>query len=165
MKSKIKKIGLGIGAALILIGGGASFSEPGSESDPLVTFSYVEKKFEEIKSYVNEKVGEPVGTTNTDISWRVVEVSKGQALIGKEGTELLLRSGSGNTISNISKIIQDGNELEIDNGLVDVTGGKDLKMGEPVAKDHMLIVPRDDGRGVNCVSNSIFMVKGDYLIK
>lgn len=165
MKNKIKKIGIGIGAALILIGGRVSFSEPGSQSDPLVTFSYVEKKFEEIKTYVNEKMGESAGDTKTASTWEVVEVSGGQSLIGKDGTELILRSGKGTSISNISQISVNGNKLAVDNGLTDVTDGKDLKMGDSIPRDHLLIIPRDDGRGVKCSSDSFFLVKGDYSVK
>ena len=44
MKNKVKRIGIGLGALVILLGAATVFSEPGSESDPLVTLSYVEKK-------------------------------------------------------------------------------------------------------------------------
>lgn len=153
MKINIKKIGIGVGAALILIGGSVGFSQPGSQSDPLVTFSYVENRFEEIKEYINQKVGEPGKNNGEQSIWKVVNVSGGKSLIGKAGTEIILRSGQGIAISNIS------------NGLSDVTMGEDLKMGTNIAKDHMLIIPRDDGRGVKCTVDSIFMVKGDYTIK
>lgn len=165
MKNKIKKIGIGIGAALILIGGKVSFSEPGSQSDPLVTFSYVEKRFEEIKEYINEKTREPQKNDGRQSTWEVVEVLSGRSLIGKGGTELILRSGECTAISNVSKTIQNKVEVITDNGLTDVTDGKDLKMGDNILKDHLLIIPRDDGRGADCISNSFFLVKGDYTIK
>lgn len=161
MKNKIKKIGIGIGAALILMGARVSFSEPGTQSDPLVTFSYVETKIEELKKYINEKVGESDGTTSTVNTWQVIEVLGGQSIIGKSGTELILRSGKGKSISNIST----GKQGTIDNGLTDVTDGKDLKMGDSVPKDHLLIIPRDDGRGVDCSLDSVFLVKGAYIVK
>lgn len=161
MKTKIKKIAIGIGAALILIGGRTSFSEPGSQSDPLVTFSYVEKKIEEIKEYINEKVGD----NDKKELWEVVEVLEGESLIGKAGSELILRSGKGTAISNISKITEDGIDIVIDNGLTDVTDGKDLKMADKVPRDHLLIIPRDDGRGVNCISDCFFLIKGDYKVE
>ncbi len=165
MKGKIKKMAVGVGAVLILIGGRVVFSEAGSQSDPLVTFSYVEKKFEEIKEYVNEKIGEPQNNSVKQSAWQIVDILEGQSLIGKDGTEIILRSGNCITISNISKITQNGVEFTIDNGLTDITDGRDLKMGENIPRDHLLIIPRDDGRGANCSSNSIFLVKGDYTIK
>ena len=42
-KVKIKKVLLGIGAISILLGGTIVFSETGSEKDPLVSLSYLEK--------------------------------------------------------------------------------------------------------------------------
>lgn len=127
----------------------------------MVTFSYVEKKFEEIKVYINEKTGED----SKNDAWEVVEVLKGQSLIGRAGSELILRSGKGTAISNISKITENGVELTIDNGLTDVTDGLDLKMGNKIPRDHLLIIPRDDGRGVDCISDSFFLIKGNYKIK
>lgn len=165
MKNKIKKTTIGIGAVLILLGGRVAFSEPGSQSDPLVTFSYVEKKFGEIKIYIDEKLNNINLQPEEKSAWEVVEVSEGKSLICKDGTELILRSGKGIAISNISKIVENGAEIIIDNGLTDVTDGNDLKMGDNIPRDHLLIVPRDDGRGVSCTKDSFFLVKGDYIIE
>lgn len=165
MKNKIKKIGIGLGAVVILLGTSTSFSEPGSQSDPLVTFSYVERKIEQLKDYIDEKLSETDGNSKDESSWQVVEVFTGQSLICKDGTEIILRSGKGQAISKITTISTNGVEETLDNGLTDVTQGKDLKMGEDIPSDHLLIVPRDDGRGVYCTSDSFFLVKGDYQIK
>lgn len=169
MKINIKKIGIGIGAAFILIGGTYSFSEPGSESDPLVTFSYVEKKLDEMKrdikeyvaDYVNEELADDETENEKQGAWEIVNVVGGETLIGEGGTEIILRTGKCSAITNISK---SPNGNIIDNGLADITDGKDLKMGANIPSDHMLLIPRGDGRGVNCISDSIFMVNGDYRV-
>lgn len=164
MKNKLKKISIGVGLSLVLISGQLAFSEPGSQSDPLVTFSYVEKKITELKSYIDEKLSKDNIDSNQS-TWQVVELLEGQSLIGKGGTEIILRSGKGKSISNISIKNENGVELKIDNGLTDVTDGLDLKSGVAIPRDHLLIIPRDDGRGVLAVSGSFFLVKGDYEIK
>lgn len=157
MKNKIKRVGIGLGALVILLGATTVFSEPGSETDPLVTLSYVEKKIEQLKYYVDEKLGNR-GSENQDIGlWTVVEVSAGKSLICKEGTEIILRSGNARAIAVVTNGIM--------NGLTDVTAGKDLVMEENIKTNHLLIIPRDDGRGARVLTNSFFLVKGNYEIR
>lgn len=162
---KIKKIGITIGAVIILLGATVAFSEPGSYSDPLATSGYVDAKIEELKIYINEKLTGVKVDTNEESSWRVVEVAAYKSLICKDGTEVILRSGKGNSISKITITSNNGVEQAIDNGLTDVTDGRDLKMGDNVPMDHLLIIPRDDGRGIYCTLDSFFLVKGNYEIK
>ncbi len=163
MKNKFGRIGIGLGAVIVLFGATVVFSEPGSEGDPLVTLSYVEKKIDQLKYYVDTKLS---GTSNTpNTTWEVVEVAAGKSLICKDGTEIILRSGDARSISKISIEIKNGVEIIIDNGLTDVTDGKDLKMDELISQDHLLIIPRDDGRGANTITRCFFLVKGDYDIK
>lgn len=162
---KIKRIGIIIGTVLMLLGATVVFSEPGSYSDPLVTSGYVDMKIEQLKSYINEKFSGIDENFNKEGSWQVVEVQADKSLVCKDGTEIILRSGQCESISKITTIFENGIEQTIDNGLTDVTDGKDLKMGTNIPQDHLLIVPRDDGRGVYCISKSFFLVKGDYEIK
>ena len=165
MKNKIKRVGIGVGAIVILLGATTVFSEPGSELDPLVTLSYVEKKIEQIKYYVDEKIKNSNGESQTIGSWEVVEVPAGNSLICGDGTEIILRSGEARSISKITTVVKDGKEEIIDNGLTDVTAGKDLGMDEKIIANHLLIVPRDDGRGARTLKNSFFLVKGKYEIR
>ena len=153
---KIKRIGISIGAAIILLGATFVFSEPGSQSDPLVTSGYVDGQIEKLKSYIDVKLGETNGNSNKESSWRVIEkISAGKSIIFDAGTEIILRAGSGKTISTITG--------GIDNGLADVTDGKDLKMGENIPMNHLLINPRAGGRGIYCTSDSYFLVRGNYI--
>ncbi|MDR7856568.1 hypothetical protein [Tissierella sp.] len=163
MKNKFGRIGIGLGAVIVLFGATVVFSEPGSENDPLVTLSYVEKKIDQLKYYVDQKLN---GTsTGSRTTWEVVEVAAGKSLIGKEGTEIILRSGDARSISKVTIEVKNGVETIIDNGLTDVTDGKDLKMDELISMDHLLIIPRDDGRGASTITKCFFLVKGDYDIK
>lgn len=151
MKKSIKRIGIGLGV-IILLGGSIVFSEVGTDRDPLITKSYVDKKLDEIRSYIDRKV------MNTDSNeFVVVEIPKGKSIILGGGSEAILRSGQAKSIS----IITNG----IDNGLADVTGGKDLKMNDLIILNHLLLTPRDDGRGASAVTDSIFLIRGNYEIK
>ncbi len=122
---------------------GAASYEPGSSDDPLVTKSYVDAQIAALKgsSGVAATVFEPVF------------VEKGKTLIGGGGTELILRSGGALAVAKGS------------DGLSDVTEGKDLGGGFAVTKNHLLLVPRDDGRGISAATDIWVMVKGTYSIE
>lgn len=151
MKKKLITI-FSIALCLIVIFsiGRDTFSEPGSEEDPLVTKSYVEKRIEQLKYYIDEKIS---GTSSSTSELQVVEVESGQSIIGRAGSEIILRGGKGQVIAG---------EL---GGLSDITGGRDLQMGEKVPANHLLIVPRNDERGVYVLEKAIFMVRGAYEIR
>ncbi|EOC99535.1 hypothetical protein [Caldisalinibacter kiritimatiensis] len=182
-----------IGAILVLSYGIAlaDVTEPGSESDPLVTLSYVEKRIEQLKYYIEQRITEvtEITATNSDqinsileeneqlkdridkleeklqqenttshsdcasVGLEVVELRNGQKLIGQAGTEIILRGGKAKAIAG---------EL---GGLSDVTGAIDIKMDQDIPPNHLLIIPRSDGRGVYVEEYAIFMVRGKYEIK
>lgn len=124
----------------------ADIAEPGSESDPLVTKSYVDKALFDLKQYVNSRSG-------GSATFEIVYLEQGQQLLGDRGTEIILRSG-------IGTVVDAGR-----GGLADITQGKDVTNGENVLQHHLLIVPRDDGRGVKAVNdNVILLVKGGYTL-
>lgn len=156
MKNKIKRFGVGLGAVVIMFGATVVFSEPGSEVDPLVTLSYVDKKIEQIRNYIDEKLSGTSGPS-TSSEFIIVNVPKGQSLIFGGSSEAILRSGDARAISRIL----DG----IDNGLCDVTLGVDIRMDQQIKENHLLLTPRDDGRGVIAIKDSIFLVRGAYEIK
>ena len=113
---------------------------PGTEGDPLVTKSYVDKKVAEVSG-------------GSAASWQVIEVAEGKSVIGGQGTEMILRSG---------------NAVAIDNGvdgISDLTNAKDLKSGTKIAANSLLLTPRDDGRGIKCQTSCFVMVLGAYTIK
>ena len=119
----------------VLFVAGSYAAQPGTESDPLITKSYID-------SVVAPKM-----------KFSVVEVPAGKSVIGKAGTEIILRMGTCSVIGT-----QKG-------GVSDVTMGFDLADGIVVQGNHLLIVPLDDGRGVRTSEKCIFMIKGDYEIK
>ena len=125
----------------------ANIAEPGSEADPLVSRSYVDKVFHSLREYVDSKSG---GSS----SFEIIYLEQGQVLIGNHSTEMILRSG-------IASAVDSGM-----GGLADVTAGKDIRHGVNISQNHLLIVPRDDGRGVRAENNNVvLMVRGGYTIQ
>ncbi len=131
-----RKLGMIVALVLIMVVGVtivafANANAPGSESDPVVTKSYVDSQSK----------------------YTPISLKPGQKLIGGEGTELILRSGEATAIDNGA------------NGISDITAGKDLITGMQVGLNHLLLVPRDDGRGINAITDIWIMVRGTYKIQ
>lgn len=157
MRKNWKKIGTGIVVIMLTMTVGAVFSEPGSNRDPLVSVSYVDKKIEEVKDYIDLKIKSNIdkkpieGSTKDELE--IIVLQKGQSLIGGKGTEIILRSG---------RAVAIGSEL---GGISDVTSGKDIDTNMDISENHLLIIPRDDGRGVYSKTETFFMVRGNYKIQ
>jgi hypothetical protein len=83
----------------------------------------------------------------------VVELTTGQRLEGQGGTEIVLRSGRARAVASAQ------------GGVCDLTAGKDLADGERVSSNHLLVVPRSDGRGIVADSLVFVMVRGPYVKK
>ncbi|MCD5410539.1 MAG: hypothetical protein LRZ93_02660 [Clostridiales bacterium] len=127
-------------------------NEPGTQGDPLVTLSYVEQRMEQMQFYIDEKVAE-AERNRTAATFEVVEVKAGQAVIAGKGTELIIRGGKASAITS---------EL---GGLSDVTAARDIKSGESVPANHLIIIPRDDGRGIKAKTDLFIMIKGAFYIE
>ncbi|WP_129598409.1 hypothetical protein [Anaerophilus nitritogenes] len=139
-----------------------AIGEPGSQEDPVVTKSYVETRNQQLKAYIDEKIGQILSMkndTNTGIvsgssTFEVIEVQKGQKVIAGESTEMVLRSGQAKAITTSS------------GGIADLTIGKDIKDGESISLHHLLLFPRNDGRGIEILWDKTFiLVKGTYEIR
>ena len=153
MKNKIKKSIIIVTSAVVILGFTFAFSEPGSVDDPLVTLSYVNKQVEQIKQYIDIKLSNISGGSLSELI--VVNLESGQYLIGKAGTEIILRSGKSTAYG-----------VEVDKGLSDITDGKDIDNDvNYLPANHLLIIPRNDDRGAYAVTDSIFLVRGAYEIR
>ena len=121
---------------------------PGTNDDPLVSLSYVnEVLMPQFKSYVDAQVQQ-----NSGSSFQVIDVRRGQRIIGVQGTEFMLSMGN-------AKIIATHN-----GGIADATLGVDLPQNTPMPANHLLIVPFNDGRGVLMETDGILLIKGTYTI-
>lgn len=152
-------------------GAAASGNQPGSSGDPLVSKSYVEALVADLKNdwkdqlarfadktYVDQKVAQVSQQTGTAVdvdaklAFKVVELPMGCQIIGGPGTEMVLRGGKAVAITS-----EQG-------GLLDATAGTDIPHGVSVPANHLLAIPRDDGRGLFATADAILMVKGSYTI-
>jgi len=84
--------------------------------------------------------------------YRVVEVAAGQRVIGEAGTEMVLRAGQATAI--VSDL----------GGLLDLTAGIDTPGGAEIPANHLIVIPRSDGRGFYAVTDLTLMVKGKVAI-
>ncbi len=94
------------------------------------------------KSYVDSK-----------LSFQVVNVPAGSQLVGEGGTEIVLRAGQAAAVASAQ------------GGLLDASDGVDMPQGAAVKLNHLLVVPRTDGRGVLAQTDMICLVKGPYSVK
>ena len=84
----------------------------------------------------------------------VVEAAKGQRILLGAGAEVIVRSGEALAVQG---------EL---GGLADVTTAKDLTGGMQITNQHLLISSRKDGRGLQVVSDVVFLlIRGGYTIE
>ncbi len=156
-KLKSKKIIVSI-LCMLVFSMPALASDPGSSDDPLITLSYVnDVLIPQMKSYVDASVASlDIGSSSADAnsySYNIVNVSKGQTIIGSKSCHMIMRMGDGIVVAT-----QKG-------GIADVTDGIDLANGTSVPSNHLLIVPVDDGRGIKMNTDGIIMISGSYSVK
>ncbi|WP_019123240.1 hypothetical protein [Brevibacillus massiliensis] len=132
---------------------------PGSADDPVVTKSYVDQKIREALGGAAPVGG---GVTNSGgtaaAGLEVVELPPGKILYGFEGTEFIVRTGNVLSVAGVNG-----------DGLTDLTAGADLRAGDPVEHNHLLLIPRSDSRGLQLVPGSkaktYVIVRGKYELK
>lgn len=145
-------------------------AEPGSDKDPLISLSYFESKIEELNEEItealtkvlNEKFAKAEKNIESSLdeikengvanpsTFEVVNVKTNETLICDSGTEIIVRSGKFTAIGSAA------------GGISDITSGKDLSTGETIINNHLLIVPRNDGRGIIAKVAGAVMIKGNY---
>lgn len=124
---------------------------PGSQDDPVVTKSYVDARVAELQKSIKNGTGSGGSAGNT--VFQVVEVEAGKKVLGGDGTEMILRGGEATALDN-------GKD-----GISDLTAGTDLKGGAAVTRNHHLLVPLADGRGIQVHAKAWVMIKGAYTIE
>ena len=137
---------------------------PGTAADPVVSKSYMDAQIDILTTQISalqarvDKLEEGGGSATpaqpAEVpKFEVVKVDAGKSVIGAASTEIILRSGTATAIAGAS------------GGVSDLTEGVDLSTGTAVTKNHLLVVPGDDGRGIQCTSTCYVMIKGDHTLK
>lgn len=173
MTKRMKLSAIMLGVLVMGTSAYAAKGDAGSSNDPLVTKSYVDHKIAEVGGGASQsalsKLESQIQTQAQMIdiltqeinglkqqgssSYEVVTVPAGQSIVGKQGTEIIVRSGNGQVLASEG------------GGLQDMTEGIDLLVGKEVPKYHLVIVPREDGRGIYATKDLIVMVRGGYNIQ
>ena len=169
-----RKISLRLLPLLALILAGATVAAlaagAGSESDPLVTRSYLEGPYREsileeadqllaernreleraLEEQVQGETGNASsGAANAAAAFQEVTLEAGQTLTGGVGTEVLLRQGAALC------------SAPGDPGLVDTTDGSTLSSGGALAANHLYLMTAA-GRGVAAQERTVLLVRGSY---
>lgn len=161
--------------------------EPGSDSDPLVTKSYVDQKISELSKQisgsgssgstsVNSKTIEQLQIDVGDLTAFVVsalqEINTLKNRVNAlESGYVVVEAKAGQTV-----VVAGGSEVLLRSGsataikgtygvLADATAGKDLNDGDNIPLQHLLISSRSDGRGLRIKTNAFMLIRGAYTIK
>ncbi len=129
-----------------MAGGGA-----GSQTDPLVTLSYLNDAF---TAQIMDKVDDLLAQRNAGLdketpdggAYTVVTLAAGQVLSGEAGCEVLLRSGS----------------AQCNADLVDTTSGSSLSAGTALAVNHLYLMP--ESRSITTADGAAFLARGAYTV-
>ncbi len=157
MKKRWLAIGIVAAVISLCVAGVAVFADPGTDTDPLISLSYLTDVFmPKVQQYVDSRIAEvnteSNGGTASAAVFRVVEAKAGDEIICSAGAELILRMGQAKIIATEK------------GGLADTTAGYDLANGSQMPSNHLLIVPVADGRGIKADTDIIVMIKGSYTV-
>lgn len=165
-----KKIKIALAVAILGIGTMTAASGlAGTQSDPLVTKSYVDDKISEIiggnqdsdmlirlneqeKLIVDMRQELDLLQQNASGKFEIIVVPQGSIIYGNESTEMIIRAGEGEVVALAA------------GGIQDITDGKDIAHGEMASKNNLLLVPRSDGRGLLATKQLTVMVRGGYIL-
>lgn len=170
MNKKLKMI-----LAVVLLSGTSLYAADnllGTKADPIVTKSYVDMKIAQIikengdagnntqliaKVEAQEKqiaslIDQIEKIEAQKSTFEIVDVPAGKTIYGKQGSEMIIRSGEGRIVASLA------------GGVQDVTDGVDLAGDVAAPKNNLLIVPREDGRGIAANKPMTIMVRGGYTI-
>ena len=170
----------------VLLCGGALFiyaaETYSSKEDPLISLSYVN---EVILPKVSEMIADafggkdisdvtlttevppkepeieyPAGTEHTGAQFTIVQLEDGKVLFASPSVcEVIVRAGDAIVVSPFTTKWEE-------QGLSDTTDGVELYDAAPVPKNHTLLIPRDDGRGILATGGTVWLlVRGDYRIE
>ena len=157
MKHKISvsiNIGLVMVLAFMVFGNFSVGNNPGGSSDPIVTQSYVEARIQALNDSLQNQINNiKVSGGGTEVGFEVVAVLAGQTVYLQENSQFILRTGEATAIAGEG------------GGLANLTSGVDLNTGDSVPRNHLLLIPRSDGRGVVFLKDAYIMVRGGYEVR
>lgn len=169
----------------------AAGSQPGSDSDPLVTKSYVDERFDELEALVgsggstgtgatggsaNSAVVDQLRTDVGDLTHFIIDALTEQEslkarLAAIESGFVVVEVPAGKTVTlsgGAELVLRSGKATTLAGtygGLADITAGKDLLAGSEVPAQHMLLSSRSDGRGIKTRETTAYLlIRGGYAV-
>ena len=159
---------IGVFFALAFVVGIVALAAPnlGTESDPLLTKSYVDNV---LAANLTDRLEEVVETEATALreelesriealeaggaaGYHVVTLEAGQQLTCQVGTELMLRVGNVHCVASDTP------------GLIDATGGTTIDNGAALTQNHLYMCTIA-GRGIAADEYAMVIVRGSYTIE
>jgi predicted RNase H-like nuclease (RuvC/YqgF family) len=146
---------------------------PGTEEDPAVAKSYVDAEISKINEHINalndkinelnakadslvlksEELTSKIEEMTAGEKFEPIEVMAGQKIMLGASAEIVLRSGKATAIAGTY------------GGLANVAAGVDLQTGDNITPNNLLLISRDDGRGIKAETDIWVIVKGRYTIE
>lgn len=174
----LPKLAAAVLVTAALLGMALAAGQQGSQSNPLVTVSYLKdtltpellaqtdaklaQREEELTASLqglidrySKEMADKLSAAGGDVEsavFEVVTLPQNQRIIGGVGCELLLRSGSANCVSASTP------------GLIDTTGGGTLANGGALAANHLYMVT-SEGIGLVATGDSVVLVRGSYTVE
>lgn len=158
MKKKVQLLAMFIVVALVFTAVGAyAAGNYGSQSDPLITMSYLSKTLQPtMESDFNNAVTAAMTQLEQQFeseltgAFKPVSVENGKTMSCNAGCEVLFRSGSAKAVGSA--------------GMLDVTAGKTVSNGGAMTQNHLYMAP-ENGSGFKTSNAVTVLVRGTYTIQ
>lgn len=157
MKKKLQFLAAFVVVALVFTAVGAyAASNYGSQSDPLITMSYLTKTLQPtMESNFNNAVTNAMTQLEKQFeselngAFKAVTLESGKTMSCNAGCEVLFRSGSAGVTGS--------------SGMLDVTAGSVTNANGSMSQNHLYMAPAD-GSGFTAKNNVTVMVRGTYTV-
>lgn len=158
MKKRLEMTAIIMVVALVFTCVGAyAASNAGTQSDPLVTVSYLTKTLQpsmeaQFDSAVTSAMTQLEQQFESELTgeFAVVTVESGKTMTCSTGCEVLFRSGSATAVGN--------------SGLIDTSAGSTVSSGNALTANHLYMSPASDS-GLTASGAVTILVRGTYTIR
>ena len=135
-----------------------------TEEDPLVSLSYVNSELEKLKTqlksemeaYVREEIAKNSvgGGDSNQVVFTTETLNAGQKIVTLGACDVILLTGSAKAVCPTDS-----------QRLTDKTTETSIPNNGDIIKNHYILLPKADGRGICCTSSGTeIMIKGEYKI-
>lgn len=171
---KLRPFVLAAGIALLLCLGAVGTYAYDGTSDPLISLSFLNKfRAEEIDPQIDELTKrisaleakieqleladdtEAPPVAAAEAGYEIVRATQGMKVLAGGSCDIMLRSGTALAIAPLAS-----------QGLSDYTTGSEVLNNEEIVINHMMLIPRGDGRGILITSEEAYiMIRGTYALE